>query len=136
MAPYLPDDIDTSEEEEQVVQWLNESGGTMSRMEVNSKLKEKFERMNSPPMITRLYSTAAAKGSFFVERGFFGQMVGLTKTSARYALLLAAANANAVDASDSSALPDSGDGDTSTIVAMKSSIPSQCKKQTQVHVAQ
>ena len=136
MAPYLSDDIDTSEEEEQVVQWLNENRGTMTRMDMNSKLKEKFERMNSPPMITRLYSSAAAKGSFFVERGPSGQMVGLTKTKARYAYLLAAAHADGLE-SDSPALPDSDD-DTRTKVAreVKGPIPSQCKKQAQVHVAQ
>ena len=105
MAPYLSNDTDTSEEEEQVVKWLNENGGTVTRIEVNSKLKEKFERMKSPPMITKLYSSAAAKGSFFVERNSAGQMVGLTKSSAKYALLIATTN----DESDSSAPPCSGD---------------------------
>ena len=138
MAPYLSDDTDTSEEEEQVVKWLNENGGTMTRIEVNSKLKEKFERMKSPPMITKLYSSAAAKGSFFVERNSAGQMVGLTKSSAKYALLIATTNADGINESDSSAVPDSRDDDTRTNVArkVKGPIPSRCKKQAQGHVAQ
>ena len=64
-------------------------------------------------------------------------MVGLTKTKARYAYLLAAADADGLG-SNSPALPDSGDDDTRTKVAreVKGPIPSQCKKQAQVHVAQ
>ena len=67
-------------------------------------------------------------------------MVGLTKSSARCAYLLAAANADGdgIDESDSSAMPDSEDDETRTNVVrgVKGPIPSQCKKRAQVHVAQ
>jgi len=58
------------------------------------KLKERFQRMNSPAMRNNVFENGAIKGRFFVAQGWIGQTVGLTKDQAFAALKLISGGAS------------------------------------------
>jgi hypothetical protein len=82
LAPFPPDTIETSKEENHVADILWHSKGAVSRVQVIESLKATFETMQTPVMRNKLFLNAQANGRFFIAKGPWLQTVGLTKEQA------------------------------------------------------
>ena len=84
-----PDDLDTSEEEKHVVNFLKDrllEKGWVSRKEVNESLEMAFPVMSSPLWRARVFEIGHSKKRFFTAKGPFGQCVDLTEQAAQDSL--------------------------------------------------
>lgn len=88
-APSNPEDTDTIKEEEHVKNLLIENNGWMARTDVIADIKEKFETMGTQLMRNKMFYKAAQNNTFFVEKGGYGHIVGLTKEDAISAMQIA-----------------------------------------------
>lgn len=80
------DDLDTSKEEEHVLEFIRQSKSWVSRKYVNESLANAFSRMNTPFMRAKVFLNGHSQRRFFIARGFFGQTVGLTEQEAQESL--------------------------------------------------
>jgi hypothetical protein len=79
---YPPDDLDTSSEEQHVLDFLWESSSWVSRKSINESLKRNFPRMQTPFWRTKVFINGHRKKKFWVAKGPYGQTVGLTEEDA------------------------------------------------------
>jgi hypothetical protein len=90
MAPFPPADIDTSAEEMDILDMLwEDKNGWVKRTEAIARLKENFEKMQSPFLRNKCSLNAASKKKSFLARGPWGQTLGLTIEDAQAALDIA-----------------------------------------------
>lgn len=85
-APFPAEGIDTSKEEEHVLDLLWAKNGWMPRVDAIASLKDKFETMSTPFIRNKVFLNAWKNGHFFIAKGPFGQTLGLTKEDAELAL--------------------------------------------------
>jgi hypothetical protein len=85
-APFPPDDMDTSREEYHVEQFLWETEGCVTRLQIVESLRANFQTMQTPLLRTKVFLNGEANNRFFIAKGTSGQMVGLTKEQAAAAL--------------------------------------------------
>lgn len=85
--PFPPDDLDTTKEEDHVVELLwNSTPGWVKRVEIIKSLKEHFPRMSHPYFRGKVLLNAAQRNRFYLARGAYGQVVGLTLQDAELGL--------------------------------------------------
>lgn len=88
LAPFPPDNMDTTDEEKHVEDLIWKSDGRMSRKQVVESLQGSFETMQTPLARTKVFFNGHSNGRFFVAKGPSGQTVGLTKEQAHAALAI------------------------------------------------
>jgi hypothetical protein len=90
MAPFPPESMNTSREEDHILDLLWElKGGWMRRTAAIASLVERFpETMKTPVSRNLVFLNAAQNGRFFVAKGPYGQAVALIKEDAHDTLEL------------------------------------------------